>query len=149
MSLERPMDPLVHLPALIETHDQLPYAVFRLSQSLSALAVEAVLFYPFELLRATHNGNVNRFCLSVINVPSVQLRQIPRHVTPVNTHRCFKSKRLDTTSAGRLEFVSLLSTRNSFGVSPVGESLPISLSFVVHVCSLLDEVKVRRAMINY
>jgi hypothetical protein len=47
--LERIMDPLIHIPAMIETYNDVSYAVFRITQSLSSISVEAVLFYPFEM----------------------------------------------------------------------------------------------------
>jgi len=56
--LERIMDPLIHIPAMIETHNDISYAVFRITQALSAISVEAVLFYPFEILRASHDGKL-------------------------------------------------------------------------------------------
>jgi hypothetical protein len=52
------MDPLIHIPAMIETYNDVSYAVFRITQSLSAISVEAVLFYPFEILRASHDGKL-------------------------------------------------------------------------------------------
>jgi len=50
------MDPLIYIPAMIETYNDVSYAVFRITQSLSAISVEAVLFYPFEVLRASEDG---------------------------------------------------------------------------------------------
>jgi hypothetical protein len=56
MYLERIMDPLIYIPAMIEVYNDVSYAVFRMTQSLSAISVEAILFYPFETLRVSHNG---------------------------------------------------------------------------------------------
>jgi len=56
--LERIMDPLIHIPAMIETYNDVSYAVFRITQSLSSISVEAVLFYPFEMLQASHDGKL-------------------------------------------------------------------------------------------
>ena len=50
------MDPLIYIPAMIEVYNDVPYAVFRLTQSLSSISVEAILYYPFEILRVSHNG---------------------------------------------------------------------------------------------
>jgi hypothetical protein len=52
------MDPLIHIPARIETYNDVSYAVFRLTQTLSAISVEAILFYSFEILRASHHGKL-------------------------------------------------------------------------------------------
>jgi hypothetical protein len=57
MYLERIIDPIIHIPATIETYNDISYAVFRMTQSLSAISVEAVLFYPFEVLQASYDGN--------------------------------------------------------------------------------------------
>ncbi|CAF0858776.1 unnamed protein product [Rotaria sp. Silwood1] len=54
---KRIMDPLIHIPAIIETYNDVSYAVFRITQSLSAISVEAVLFYPFEILQVVHDSS--------------------------------------------------------------------------------------------
>jgi hypothetical protein len=61
MYLERLMDPLIYIPAKIEMYNDVSYAVFRMTQSLSAISVEAILFYPFETLRVSHNGKKSFF----------------------------------------------------------------------------------------
>jgi hypothetical protein len=58
MYLERIMDPLIHIPARIETYNDVSYAIFRLTHSLSAISIEAVLFYPFEILQVSHDGKL-------------------------------------------------------------------------------------------
>jgi len=50
------MDPLIHIPALIETYGDISYAVFRLTHTLSSISVEAVFDYPFEILQQTNHG---------------------------------------------------------------------------------------------
>ncbi|CAF1259842.1 unnamed protein product [Rotaria magnacalcarata] len=54
---KRIMDPLIHIPANIETYNDVSYAAFRISQSLGAISVEAVLFYPFEVLHASPDSS--------------------------------------------------------------------------------------------
>jgi hypothetical protein len=61
MYLERLMDPLIYIPAKIEMYNDVSYAVFRMTQSLSAISVEAILFYPFETLRVSNNGKKSFF----------------------------------------------------------------------------------------
>jgi hypothetical protein len=56
--LERIMDPLFHIPSIIQTYNDVSYAVFRLTQALSGISVEAVLFYPFEILQLSNDGKL-------------------------------------------------------------------------------------------
>ena len=57
------MDPLIYIPARIELVDDLHYAVFRMTHALSDISVEAVLYYPFEPLRTSIDGE--RFSLDL------------------------------------------------------------------------------------
>ncbi|CAF1158075.1 unnamed protein product [Rotaria sordida] len=54
---KRIMDPLIYIPAIIETYNDVSYAVFRITQTLSPISVEAVLFYPFEILQVVHDNS--------------------------------------------------------------------------------------------
>ncbi|CAF3693237.1 unnamed protein product [Adineta steineri] len=58
---KRIMDPLIYIPALVEVYNDISYAVFRITQSLSAISVEAVLLYPFEVLRESQNGSYSLY----------------------------------------------------------------------------------------
>ncbi|CAF1687980.1 unnamed protein product, partial [Rotaria sp. Silwood1] len=49
------MDSLIHISTIIETYNNISYAIFRITQSLSVISVEAVLFYPFEILQVVHD----------------------------------------------------------------------------------------------
>ncbi|UJR13257.1 hypothetical protein I4U23_000278 [Adineta vaga] len=61
---KRSMDPLIHIPARIELYNDIHYAIFRLTHSLSDISVEAVLFYPFEILHESQEGAHNYFIRS-------------------------------------------------------------------------------------
>ena len=50
------MDPLIHIPARVELYNEIHYAVFRLTHSLSDISVEAIFYYPFEILKESQNG---------------------------------------------------------------------------------------------
>lgn len=63
--LESTMDSLIYIPALIETSNDISYATFCITQSLSAIYVEAVLFYPFETLQALNNGKIFYSIISI------------------------------------------------------------------------------------
>ena len=54
------MFPLTCLRARLEYVDEVPYAVFRLPESLSDLCVEAILVYPMETL---HKSVVDSSCV--------------------------------------------------------------------------------------
>ncbi|CAF2836561.1 unnamed protein product [Rotaria sp. Silwood2] len=62
---KRIMDPLIHIPAIIETNNDVSYAVFRITQSLSAISVEAVLFYPFEILQVVHDSKLFYYIINI------------------------------------------------------------------------------------
>ncbi|CAF1157747.1 unnamed protein product [Adineta ricciae] len=55
--LKRSMDPLIHIPARVELYNEIPYAIFRLTHSLSDISVEAIFYYPFEILKESQNGS--------------------------------------------------------------------------------------------
>ena len=79
----------------IEIFNEISYAVFRLTQSLSDLSLEAVLYYPFQTLQTSHSGKFTseyspNFC---IETPENYFYRSPRvRFIPFNNDliRCMK-----------------------------------------------------------
>ena len=54
--LEQMLNRLMIIPARMEMFNEIPYAVFRLTQTLSHISVQVILDYPFQILRVSSNG---------------------------------------------------------------------------------------------